>query len=119
MTFLMACKKPQSNGETIFRTGKNIRGEIVVFKMRGDLKLVTSCQDCHGRSGGNMINRKESIKFSDLSNPKLHAVPYNDSLIKRFLATKIKSDGIRADGAADTDMSDQDKNDLIQFLKML
>jgi hypothetical protein len=116
---LVSCKKELSNGETIFRKGKNLKGEMVVFKLKGDIKLLTSCQDCHGRSGGNIINKDESIKYKDLSDPKLRAIPYNDSLIIRFLDTKIKSDGTRAEGAANTNMSDQDKKDLLNFLKLL
>jgi hypothetical protein len=116
---LLSCRKEPSNGETIFRTGKNIKGETVAFTKRGEIEMATGCQECHGRRGGNILNKDESIKYKDLSDPKLHKVPYNDSLIKRFLDKKLKSDGSPADSPAFTKMSDQDKNDLIQFLKLL
>jgi hypothetical protein len=117
--FFTACKKERSNGETIFRTGKNINGEIVVFRKSGENKIATACEDCHGRGGGNILNKDESIKYKDLSNPKLRKISYNDSLIKRFLEEKLKSDGSPANSPAFTKMNEQDKNDLIQFLKAL
>jgi|ERR1043165_978803 cytochrome c553 len=114
---ISSCKKEQSNGETIFRTGKNSRGEKVAWNE--NTNIATGCEDCHGRNGGNFLNKDESIRYKDLSNPKLHKVPYTDALLDRFLEQKLKSDGKKADTPIKTKMDQADKNDLIHFLKML
>jgi hypothetical protein len=116
---ISSCKKTKSNGETIFRTGKNLKGEVVSYREIADVRQASGCENCHGRRGGNVINKDESIKYKDLSDPKLHNVPYNDSLLKRFLDLKLKSDGTTAKTPIITKMGQQDKEDLILFLKTL
>lgn len=114
-----SCEKPVSNGETIFRTGKNLEGEIVAYSQDLGIKRPMGCEGCHGRSGGHAINKDESIKYRHLTDPELHAVPYTDDLIRRFLREKLKSDGTRANTPVITKMSEKDENDLIGFLKTL
>jgi hypothetical protein len=117
---LLACKKEnQTNGELIFRTGKNEYGIIMKDRNASKKKGLRSCQDCHGRTGGNFFNRKESIKYSDLIDPKLREVPYTDSLLIRFLDQELKSDGSPAETGIVWNMSNKDKRDLIEFLKTL
>ena len=117
---LTSCEKEyDSNGETIFRTGKNLKGEMMQDRNSSQRNAIYSCQDCHGRTGGNIINKDESIKYKDLIDPALRIVPYNDELIKRFLDEELKSDGTKANTGIVWKMSDKDKTDLIEFLKTL
>jgi hypothetical protein len=115
---IVSCKKQEqmSNGEIIFRTGKNKNGEVLYENTQAGQH---SCQDCHGRTGGNFFNRKESIKFKDLSDLKIHKVPYTEALIMRFLDQKIKSDGSPSSSPINWQMNQQDKEDLVAFLRTL
>ncbi|MDX2174189.1 MAG: hypothetical protein SFY56_13895 [Bacteroidota bacterium] len=116
---LNACSKKTypSNGETIYRTGKNINGVKMLDRSASRIKFIQSCATCHGKSGDRMNG--VSIKFSDLSNPELYSVPYTDSLFYRFLDDDLKSDGTKADIGVIWKMSDQDKRDLLEYLKTL
>jgi hypothetical protein len=119
MTLLSCRKETPSNGELIFRTGKNKEGERMLDRKGSELKFVQGCQDCHGRTGGNFLNRKESVKYKDLTDPSLREIPYNDSLIFRFLDHELKSDGSKAITRVKWKMNIRDKKDLIDFLKRL
>jgi hypothetical protein len=117
---LPACKKEKlSNGESIFRTGKNLDGKVMMDVKASERKIQASCQDCHGRNGGSVLNRKESIKYKDLTDPSLRDYPYNDSLIERFIDQRIKSNGSAANTGVVWKMGKQDKIDLLEFLKTL
>lgn len=106
------------NGETIFVSGKNIQGVILQDIAASQMKMLHGCVDCHGSSGkGNRNN--PSIAYSDLINPALHAVPYTDALLRRFLNFEQKSDGSHADTGVVWRMSEQDQTDLISYLKTL
>ncbi|MES2747371.1 MAG: hypothetical protein V4648_03270 [Bacteroidota bacterium] len=63
--------------------------------------------------------RTVSIKFSQLSNPNNYNVPYNDSLFYRFLDHDIKSDGTKVNSGVSWKMNQQDKKDLLDYLKTL
>jgi hypothetical protein len=116
----VGCKKENvTNGETIFRTGKNLDGKVMMDVNASERKFQAGCQDCHGRNGGNRINRKESIKYSDLTDASLRDQPYNDSLIIRFIDQRIKSDGTPGNTGVIWKMGAQDKRDLLEFLKTL
>ncbi|HEX8515790.1 MAG TPA: hypothetical protein VF868_06280 [Bacteroidia bacterium] len=119
VTLLSCGKEERSNGELIYRTGRNLEGETMLDRKGSQLKLAESCQDCHGRTGGNFLNRKESIRYKDLSDPSLRDIPYNDSLIFRFLDHELKSDGSRAITRVKWKMNNRDKKDLVNFLKSL
>lgn len=82
---LTCCTKKTytSNGERIYKTGKNVRGEKLLNREASRIKIMSSCQTCHGKSGARMKNL--SIQFSYLSNPDYFPVPYTDSLFFRFL----------------------------------
>lgn len=118
--FLNGCQKEEnmSNGEYIFRTGKNKEGKVLMDLSRSQ-RPPSACQDCHGRSGGNILNRDESIKYKDLTNPKLHKIPYTDALLERFLDEELKSDGSVANTGVVWSLSASEKADLIAFLKTL
>jgi cytochrome c553 len=114
------CKKEtfDSNGETIFRTGKNLKGEGLQDLAASDMKMLHSCVSCHG-SNGTGTKDNPSITFADLSNSALHAIPYNDSLLIRFLDHELKSNGAVANTGVVWRMSSAEKRDLIAFLKTL
>ena len=107
----------QSNGETIYKTGRNIRGEKMLDKTASRIKIVNSCNTCHGKNGDAM--RRVSIKFSYLENAGNFSIPYNDSLFFRFLDHDLKSDGTKANIGVIWKMSDKDKRDLLGYLKTL
>lgn len=105
-----------TNGETIFRTGKNLNGDQLLDKSASRIKFVSSCQNCHGKSGDRM---NPSIKFSSLSNSGNFTIPYSDTLFYRFLDKDLKSNGTKANIGVIWKISDTDKKDLLEFLKSL
>ncbi|RYY69815.1 MAG: hypothetical protein EOO13_08440, partial [Chitinophagaceae bacterium] len=74
---MVSCTKQtfSTNGETIYRTGKNQYGEKLLDKKASSIKFVNSCATCHGKNGDRMSN--VSLKFSNLSNSQKYIVPYN------------------------------------------
>jgi cytochrome c553 len=116
---VLSCTKKTyvSNGEKIYKTGKNLQGERMLDKPASRIKIVGSCQGCHGKNGDRMNG--VSIKFSYLSDPANFAIPYNDSLFYRFLAKDLNSNGTKANIGVIWKMSDQDKKDLLAYLKTL
>jgi hypothetical protein len=107
----------KSNGESIYTTGKNLQGEKMLDKSASRIKIVRSCKNCHGANGDKI--KDASIKFSDLSDPSKHLIPYNDSLFFRFLDDDLFSDGTKANIGVIWKMSDEDKRDLLDYLKTL
>ena len=116
---LISCTKKTytSNGERIYKTGKNVRGEKLLNKEASRIKIMSSCQTCHGKSGARMKNL--SIQFSYLSNPDYFSAPYTDSLFFRFLDEDLKSDGTKANIGVIWNMTDSYKKDLLDYLKRL
>ncbi|WP_268847228.1 c-type cytochrome [Flavobacterium aestivum] len=116
---IVSCKPKiySTNGETIYKTGKNIKGEKMLDKSASRITIVSSCITCHGKNGDRMNGL--SIQFSSLSNPNNFTIPYNDSLVYRFLDDDLKSDGTKADIGVIWKMNDQDKKDLLDYLKTL
>lgn len=106
-----------SNGESIYKTGRNLQGERLLDKSSSRIKIVNSCQGCHGKSGARI--REISVQFSYLSNPDNFSTPYNDSLFFRFLDHDLKSDGTKANIGVIWKMSEKDKKDLLEYLKSL
>lgn len=106
-----------SNGETIYRTGKNLQGERILDRRNSRIKIVNSCKSCHGKNGDAMKNT--SIKFSSLRNPDNFETPYTDSLFFRFLDHDLKSNGVKANIGVIWKMNDNDKLDLLKYLKTL
>lgn len=118
-TLLFSCSNRifLTNGETIYKTGKNLNGEKLLDRPNSRIKIVNSCITCHGKNGDKMNG--VSIKFSYLSNPNNFSVPYTDSLFFRFLDHDLKSDGTKANIGVIWKMNDKDKKDLLNYLKIL
>lgn len=106
-----------TNGETIYKTGKNLKGEKMINRKQSSIPFVNNCRTCHGKNGDGM--RGVSIKFKDLSDPKKYQVPYTEALFYRFLDKDLKSDGTKANIGVIWTMNDQDKKDLLEYLKSL
>ena len=119
LIIISACNNKiyQSNGETIYKTGRNIQGEKMLDKSASRVKIANSCKTCHGKNGDAM--RRVSIKFSYLNNERNFSTPYNDTLFFRFLDHDFKSDGTKANIGVTWKMSDKDKRDLLDYLKTL
>jgi hypothetical protein len=116
---LLSCSKQIffTNGETIYKTGKNLTGEKLLDKKNSRIKIVNSCKTCHGKDGEKM--NSFSIKFSYLSNPNNFSIPYTDSLFFRFLDHNLKSNGTKANIGVIWKMNDKDKKELLDYLKTL
>lgn len=116
---LISCSKQVffTNGETIYKTGKNQNGEKLLNKSTSRIKIANSCKTCHGKNGDLMTSI--SIKFSYLSNPSNFSIPYTDSLFYRFLDHDLKSDGSKASIGIIWKMNNIDKKDLLEYLKTL
>ena len=116
---ISACNKMvyDTNGETIYKTGRNQQGEKLLDKSKSTIKIVSSCKTCHVKDG-NALNGI-SLKYNYLTNPDNFTIPYNDSLFFRFLDKDLKSNGVKANIGVIWKMSDKDKKDLIVYLKTL
>jgi hypothetical protein len=119
MTVTFACSQKlyTTNGETIYKTGKNFQGEKMINRKESSIPFVNNCRTCHGKNGDAM--RGVSIKFKDLSNPKFYATPYTDALFYRFLDQDLKSNGTKANIGVIWKMTASDKKDLLDYLKSL
>lgn len=106
-----------NNGESIYRTGRNLEGRSLLDKSNSQIRIIKSCQGCHGKNGDRMGNC--NIKWSYLSDPGKIPVAYTDSLFTRFLDKDIKSDGMTAQTGVHWNMTREEKRDLVQFLKSL
>lgn len=118
-TLLISCSKQifLTNGETIYKTGRNLNGEKLLDKSNSRITIVNSCKTCHGKNRDKM--NSVSIQFSYLSNPNNFSVPYTDSLFYRFLDHDLKSDGTKANIGVIWKMNNKDKEDLLDYLKTL
>lgn len=116
---IISCSKKlyETNGETIYKTGRNLQGSKLLDKSASRITLLNSCKTCHGKNGDAM--NKVSIKWSYLSNPQNFSVPYTDSLFYRFLDQDLKSDGTKANIGVIWKMNDKDKKDLLEYLTKL
>jgi len=116
---IFSCSKRtfSTNGETIYRTGKNQNGEMLFDKNASNIKFANSCVTCHGKNGDRMSN--VSVRFSYLADPQNYTVPYNDTLFFRFIDHDLKSDGTKANIGVTWKMNDRDKKDLLAYLKTL
>ncbi len=104
-----------SNGERIFKTGTNARGESVPNSM---MTGMGGCVMCHGADahGGQMMGREEPCNtFKCLS-----AKGYSMELIKRAITQGIGADGRQLDLMMPRwQLSDSDLNDVVTYLKVL
>lgn len=116
---ISSCSKKlfQTNGETIYKTGRNLEDEKLFNTSASRIKIVNSCKTCHGTNGDKM--KSVSIKFSYLSNLNNFSIPYTDSIFFRFLNHNLKSDGTKATVGVIWKINDRDKKDLLNYLKAL
>ena len=116
---LSSCAKRvyATNGETIYKTGRNLNGDKLLDRSASTIPFVHSCITCHGPKGNRMD--RVSVQFRYLSDPNNFKVPYTDSLFFRFLDHDLKSDGTKANIGVIWKMSDKDKGDLLAYLRGL
>lgn len=116
---ILSCSKQiySTNGEAIYTTGINLNGEKLLDKKASRIKIAHSCKTCHGKNGDAI--GKVSIKFSYLSSPDNFSIPYTESLFFRFIDHDLKSNGTKANIGVIWRMNDQDKKDLLEYLKTL
>ncbi|MEO6548068.1 MAG: hypothetical protein ABIN94_08715 [Ferruginibacter sp.] len=116
---LISCSEKlyKTNGEKIYKTGKNLQGDKMINRSASRIPFVRSCVTCHGKNGNAM--KRVSVQFSYLSNPNNFTHPYTDSLFFRFLDHDLKSDSTKANIGVIFKMSDNDKKDLLAYLKTL
>jgi cytochrome c oxidase subunit 2 len=121
-----------SNGETIYFTGVNDRGQRIPFtggpmwlSMRGG-----SCASCHGpggRGGAPVMMSTEippDIRYKTLTSEEMEHEgeethpPYTDETIKRAITEGVEPDGEPMDLTMPRwQMSERDLDDLLEFLK--
>lgn len=131
--YLLRSSGFQSNGERIYFTATSDSGNPILASM-GMMTMhggMMSCATCHGANGkggsGRMmmwIYEAPDIRYSTLATEGHgeHAdeKPYDDELLKRAITQGIDADGDRLDPPMPIwQMSDEDLNDLIAFLKTL
>jgi mono/diheme cytochrome c family protein len=126
----------QSNGERIYHSGFAEAGNRIAFT-GGPMWFrmhAGSCVDCHGPlgRGGTTVMMTQitapDIRYGVLTG-KQHAAgeeaghhhePYTDATIKRAITQGVEPDGHRLDPTMPRfQISDQDLNDLINYLKVL
>jgi cytochrome c oxidase subunit 2 len=121
-----------SNGETIYFTGVNDRGQRIPFT-GGPMWLSRhggGCASCHGpdgRGGAPVMMGTEippDIRYHHLieeehEEEEAHP-PYTDETIKRAITEGVEPDGETMDLTMPRwQMSERDLNDLLEFLKTL
>ncbi|MBN8782503.1 MAG: hypothetical protein ABS85_00220 [Sphingobacteriales bacterium SCN 48-20] len=106
-----------SDGESIYKSGKNLAGKNLFDRQKSRITLFKSCQGCHGPSGNRVSDC--NIQWSYLSDSAKIAVPYTKGLFFRFLDEDLKSDGSKAQTGVHWQMSDDEKSALIDYLKSL
>ena len=137
LTLAAACGLGQrsysSNGERIFFTGTNSRGERISYEggfsmMMGMMRV--SCADCHGSDGQGrrtMMFTTPNITYSNLTDPEGMKEPggerghtYTDDMIRRAITKGLDAEDEPLDSVMPRwRMDDQDLNDLIEYLKTL
>ena len=121
-----------SNGQTIYFTGRNQQGQRIPFD-GAPMWLYThggSCSSCHGadgRGGAPVMMGTEipgDIRYSHLTEEEHEEgeehPPYTDELIRRAITLGLNPAGEPLDLTMPRwRMSDQDLDDLIEYLKTL
>jgi hypothetical protein len=112
-----ASKRYTSNGESIYKLGKNLSGTSLLDKNNSKITFVKSCKGCHGPSGTWVGGC--NIQWRYLTDSSKIKVPYTQALFFRFLDEDLKSDGSIAKTGVHWQMNEQEKLDLIEYLKKL
>ena len=119
----------KSNGERIYFTATSDSGKPITAST-GQMTMhrgMMSCATCHGPDGKGGAGRMmmwyfeaPDIRYSSLAAGHDEEKPYTDELIKLAITKGIDSDGMRLEQPMPVwQMSDEDLNDLIEFLKTL
>ncbi|MES2560394.1 MAG: c-type cytochrome [Bacteroidota bacterium] len=106
-----------TNGESIYSSGRNLSGKVLLDKRNSQITLFKSCSGCHGPSGSRIRNC--NIQWSYLTDSSKISVPYTRELFYRFMDKDIKSDGTNAKTGVHWQMTVQDKSDLLEYLRTL
>ena len=122
-----------SNGERIFFTGTNDRGERISYQggsgmMMGMMR--TSCAQCHGNNGRGrrtMMFTTPNITYRNLTDPQGMLEPngerghtYSDAMIGRAIVEGRAAEGEPLDSLMPRwQMDDQDLDGLVDYLKTL
>ena len=115
-----------SNGERIYFTATSDSGKPI-YASTGQMNMhggMISCANCHGPDGKGRAGRMmmwyfeaPDIRYSSLTNDEK---PYTDELIKRAITKGIDPDDKRLEPPMPVwQMTDEDLNDLVEFLKTL
>ena len=94
-----------------------MQGELLLDTERSTITFFKSCKSCHGKNGASF--KSPNIQWKFLSDPANMTVVYTDELFFRFLDKDLKSDGTPAAIGVHWKISDQDKRDLLAYLKTL
>jgi len=106
-----------TNGESIYRSGKDLSGRPLLDRKYSQSTIFKSCNGCHGPSGTRI--KSCNLQWSYLTDSLKLDVPYTKELFFRFLDKDLKSDGSKAKTGVHWQMTVQDKSDLIEYLKTL
>jgi len=121
----------RSNGEQIYLTATSQRGAPIVSDMGMMGGGMMTCASCHGPNGrGGRVRmmmhvfETPDIRYKTLTTAKhgeeMEHEPYTDETIKRAITQGIEPNGEPLDWPMPRwTMSDEDLDDLLEFLKML
>ena len=116
------------NGARIYFTATDSAGRAIPY--RGGMMMRLACANCHGPDGhgrATMMFVSPNITYANLTNPEgmlepdgERMPPYDDATLKRAITQGIDSEGKPLDWPMPRwQMSEDDLNDLIAFLKVL
>lgn len=127
----------RSNGEQIYFTATSQRGTPIVSDMGMGMKGggMMTCANCHGPGGrGGQVRmmmrvfEAPDIRYQTLTSEEhgeegkeeMEHEPYTDEDIKRIISEGVEPDGEPLDWPKPRwSMSDEDVDDLLEFVKML
>ncbi|MDP1809678.1 MAG: cytochrome c [Actinomycetota bacterium] len=116
-----------SNGERIYYTATSDSGDNISASMGGMTMAspMMSCVNCHGQDGqgGRVSMPMGTFTAADITYKQLtqrEKPPFTDELIKRAITKGLDQKGRRLSTMMPRwKMSDQDLNDLVEYLKTL
>ena len=118
----------KSNGERIFLTGQNDKGETISNSMMpsgghmGQMMRM-GCANCHKASGkGGLLFPDGKTKSANITWERLqdHDPPYTENSLKKAITKGIEPDGEKLSNFMPRwEMSQDDLDDLIKYLKSL
>jgi cytochrome c553 len=106
-----------SNGESIYKTGKNLAGISLLDKKKSEITIFRTCKSCHGPTGSRI--KSCDISWSRLTDTSKIEVPYTRESFYRFIDQDIKSDDTKAATGVHWQMTNEEKDDLMAYLQQL